>query len=116
MKNLLTRLSITLLFSFSLFACAVSDSAKLNKETNSFTEYSPDAARAVNKLGQTDDAKEVKEKLICTTETQTGSRFSKRVCRTQKELADYRQKNKELLEPEKTEAREQQLRLIKPTL
>lgn len=116
MKNFFAKFSITLLFSLSLFACAVSDSANSNKELNSFTEYSPDAARAVNKLGQTDEAKEVKSKLICTTEIQTGSRFSKRVCRTQKELSEYRQQNREQLDPERTEAREQQLHLLKPVI
>lgn len=116
MKTFLPKLSIALAFSLCLFGCAVSDSVQLNKETNAFTEYSPDAARAVNKLGQTDEAKEVKSKLICTTEIQTGSRFSKRVCRTKKELEEYRQENKEILDPERTEAREQQLKLFKPVI
>jgi len=114
MKYFTIKLSFIVSIIFIVSACTITSSDLVNRDTNLVTEYSSDAARSVNKLGQTDEAKVEKEKLICTRETPTGTRFSKRICRTQKELDEYRQENREQLDPNQTPSREQQERLFKP--
>ncbi|MBT8142307.1 MAG: hypothetical protein HKN88_10550 [Gammaproteobacteria bacterium] len=88
-----TKSIIYIFCSVFLIACAgtPADTSNLNIETDK-TEYSNQAYKEVNAQEKPEQAK---EKLICTTEVKTGTRFSKRVCRTRKELDEMQEQARE---------------------
>jgi len=99
------KVSQLLLASTLLFACASTENidskikeSNVAKATNLESEQVV-VSKEARDLARTDiSSKKLGEKLVCTVERKTGTKFKTKVCRTKRQVEEERQRSREELE------------------